>query len=191
MIIYDNVSDEKIYIELSELGICTDFVCSLEFTQYEKDSNAFALYFEFINYDKVKRFIDDSIALHILSSGFIYSYNQFEIGISFVYYFNTNTTKINVDITSFDEAEETEKYFNVDLTKARLMKMTEGLCVQIMHKGTYDDEPASIEKMKAFIADNGYSEDFFAGRMHHEIYLSDPRRCAPEKLKTVIRHPIK
>ncbi|MBQ3161844.1 MAG: hypothetical protein IJC04_06925 [Oscillospiraceae bacterium] len=115
MIIYDNVSDEKICIELSELGICTDFVCSLKFTKYEKDSNAFALYFEFINYDKVKRFIDDSIALHILSSGFSHSYKQFDIGISFVYYFNTDTTKINVDITSFDETEETEIYFNVEL----------------------------------------------------------------------------
>ena len=80
---------------------------------------------------------------------------------------------------------------DLDLTKARLIKMTEGLCVQIMHKGAYDDEPASIEKMKSFIVENGYTEDFSEDRMHHEIYLSDPRRCAPEKLKTVIRHPIK
>lgn len=80
---------------------------------------------------------------------------------------------------------------DLDLTKARLMKMTEGLCVQIMHKGAYDDEPASIERMKEFVAENGYIEDFSESRMHHEIYLSDPRKCAPEKLKTVIRHPIK
>ena len=79
---------------------------------------------------------------------------------------------------------------NLDLSKARLLKMTEGLCVQIMHKGSYDDEPASIEKMKQFAAENGYAEDFSEGRFHHEIYLSDPRRCAPEKLRTVIRHPI-
>lgn len=79
---------------------------------------------------------------------------------------------------------------NLDLSKARLLKMTEGLCVQIMHKGSYDDEPASIEKMKQFAAENGYAEDFSEGRFHHEIYLSDPRKCAPEKLRTVIRHPI-
>ncbi len=80
---------------------------------------------------------------------------------------------------------------DLDLSKARLMKMTEGLCVQIMHKGTYDDEPESIEKMKRFIAENGYAEDFSDGRFHHEIYLSDPRKCAPERLRTVIRHPVR
>lgn len=80
---------------------------------------------------------------------------------------------------------------DLDLSKARLMKMTEGLCVQIMHKGAYDDEPASIEQMKRFLDENGCAEDFSESRLHHEIYLSDPRKCAPEKLKTVIRHPIK
>jgi len=80
---------------------------------------------------------------------------------------------------------------DLDLSKARLMKFTEGLCVQIMHKGAYDDEPASIEQMKRFLDENGYIEDFSKDRLHHEIYLSDPRRCAPDKLKTVIRHPIK
>lgn len=79
----------------------------------------------------------------------------------------------------------------LDLSKARLMKMTEGLCVQIMHKGAYDDEPASIEQMKRFLDENGYIEDFSEGRFHHEIYLSDPRKSSPDKLKTVIRHPIK
>ena len=79
----------------------------------------------------------------------------------------------------------------LDLSKARLMKMTEGLCVQIMHKGSYDDEPASIEQMKRFLDENGYIEDFSVGRFHHEIYLSDPRKSSPDKLKTVIRHPIK
>ena len=80
---------------------------------------------------------------------------------------------------------------DLDLSRAKLMKMTEGLCVQIMHKGAYDDEPASIEMMKRYAAENGYAEDFSETRLHHEIYLSDPRKCAPEKLKTVIRHPIK
>lgn len=79
----------------------------------------------------------------------------------------------------------------LDLSKAKLEKITEGLCVQIMHKGPYDDEPESIEKMKKFLAESGYKEDFSDIRRHHEIYLSDPRRCAPERLKTVIRHPIK
>lgn len=79
---------------------------------------------------------------------------------------------------------------HLDLTKARLMKMTEGLCVQIMHKGAYDDEPESIEKMKKFALENGYREDFPEGRFHHEIYLSDPRKCVPERLRTVIRHPV-
>lgn len=79
----------------------------------------------------------------------------------------------------------------LDLNKARLMRFTEGLCVQIMHKGPYDSEPESILKMKKFAEENGYAEDFSAKRLHHEIYLSDPRKCAAENLKTVIRHPVK
>ncbi|MBQ8568561.1 MAG: GyrI-like domain-containing protein [Oscillospiraceae bacterium] len=79
----------------------------------------------------------------------------------------------------------------LDTAKAELMRLTEGLCVQIMHKGAYDDEPASIVKMREFAEKNGFREDFSNGRYHHEIYLSDPRKCAPEKLRTVIRHPIK
>lgn len=77
----------------------------------------------------------------------------------------------------------------LSVDKAKLVRFDEGLCVQIMHKGSYDSEPASIEKVRKFAAENGYREDF-NGRYHHEIYLSDPRRCAPERLKTVIRHPI-
>ena len=67
----------------------------------------------------------------------------------------------------------------------------EGLCVQCMHLGAYDDEPATVDKMHAYMAEQGYELDITAERMHHEIYLSDARRVAPEKLKTVIRHPIK
>ena len=78
----------------------------------------------------------------------------------------------------------------LDLSKARLIEMKEGLCVQIMHKGSYDDEPASIERMKCYAEENGYSEDLSEQRLHHEIYLSDPRRCAAENLKTIIRHPV-
>lgn len=89
-------------------------------------------------------------------------------------------------------AKETlcEKKSGIDLSGARLIKYKEGLCVQIMHVGSYDNEGESILKMKAFAEENGYREDFSDKRLHHEIYLSDPRRCAAERLKTVIRHPI-
>lgn len=80
---------------------------------------------------------------------------------------------------------------HLDTAKARLMRFTEGLCVQLMHKGSYDDEPANIERLKKFAEENGYAEDFSESRFHHEIYLSDPRKCAPERLRTVIRHPIR
>jgi hypothetical protein len=80
---------------------------------------------------------------------------------------------------------------NLDTSKARLIKFTEGLCVQVMHIGSYDDEPATIAAMEQYAVDNGYIIDFTDSRRHHEIYLSDPRKVAPEKLKTVIRHPIK
>lgn len=79
----------------------------------------------------------------------------------------------------------------LDLEQVRLMRMTEGLCVQIMHKGPYDEEPQSIERMRQFVIENGYKEDISGTRRHHEIYLSDPRRCAPERLRTVIRHPVR
>ena len=79
----------------------------------------------------------------------------------------------------------------LDLSRTKLKKINEGLCVQIMHHGSYDDEPDSIEKMKSYIALNGYKEDLSDKRLHHEIYLSDPRKCAPERIRTVIRHPIK
>lgn len=79
----------------------------------------------------------------------------------------------------------------LDCSAVQYMALTEGLCVQIMHLGPYDDEPASVAKLDAFIRENGYVNDFSDSRLHHEIYLSDPRRTAAEKLKTVIRHPIR
>jgi hypothetical protein len=79
----------------------------------------------------------------------------------------------------------------LDTSKAKLVTYDEGLCVQIMHKGCYDDEPASVEKIECFIKESGYKNDISNVRHHHEIYLSDPRRCAPEKLRTIIRIPIK
>jgi hypothetical protein len=79
----------------------------------------------------------------------------------------------------------------LDLSKTRLVKIREGLCVHVMHIGSYDDEPATIAKMERYAVENGYVIDITDTRHHHEIYLSDPRKVAPEKLKTVVRHPIK
>lgn len=78
-----------------------------------------------------------------------------------------------------------------DFSKVEFLPMSEGLCVQCMHLGPYDDEPATVAKMHDFAKSQGYTPDFNDKRLHHEIYLSDPRRCAPEKLKTVIRHPVR
>lgn len=66
----------------------------------------------------------------------------------------------------------------------------EGLWVQCMHVGGYDDEPATIQAMDAFAQEQGYADSITADRYHHEIYLSDPSKCDPAKLKTVIRHPV-
>ena len=79
----------------------------------------------------------------------------------------------------------------LDTSRAELFELTEGKCVQIMHLGPYDDEPASIKLMDDFAIANSYELDFSEKRLHHEIYLSDPRKVAPEKLKTVIRHPVR
>lgn len=85
--------------------------------------------------------------------------------------------------------EATEKK-KTDFSKAEFFTLREGLCVQCMHTGSYDDEPETIQKIDAFLEEQGYETDFSGCRMHHEIYLSDPRRTAPEKLRTVIRLPI-
>ena len=84
-----------------------------------------------------------------------------------------------------------KKKANLDASKARLVKITEGLCVQAMHIGSYDNEPVTIITMDKCAVDNGYVIDINDTRRHHEIYLSDPRKVAPEKLKTVIRHPVR
>lgn len=77
-----------------------------------------------------------------------------------------------------------------DFSAVEFFRYHEGACVQCMHVGSYDDEPKTIEMMDAFARENGYILDF-SSRFHHEIYLSDPRRTAEEKLRTVIRHPVK
>lgn len=78
-----------------------------------------------------------------------------------------------------------------DCSGAEFLTVDEGLCVQCMHLGAFDDEPATVAKMDAYLEENGYENDFSGHRLHHEIYMSDARRVAPEKLKTVIRHPIR
>ena len=86
------------------------------------------------------------------------------------------------------EAEEKKQ---TDFSPAEFFTYHEGLCVQCMHVGSYDEGPATLRKMEDFLSECGYQPDFSGERLHHEIYLSDPRRTAPEKLKTVIRQPIK
>ena len=92
----------------------------------------------------------------------------------------------------FDWAVETaQQKKKMDCSKAEFLTIDEGPCVQIMHIGAYDDEPASVDLMDAYIEQEGYANDLSDVRLHHEIYLSDARRVEPAKRKTVIRHPIK
>lgn len=86
---------------------------------------------------------------------------------------------------------EAEKKKKQDFSKVEFLTVAEGLCVQCMHIGPFDEEPATITRMEQYLLENGYENDFSEGRLHHEIYLSDARKVAPEKWKTVIRHPVK
>lgn len=98
-----------------------------------------------------------------------------------------------VTVEVFESAKTTlaKKKPGLDTAKARLIKFAEGLCVQVMHLGSYDDEPKTIAAMDQYAIQNGYVIDMNDTRRHHEIYLSDPRKVEKEKLKTVIRHPIR
>ena len=92
----------------------------------------------------------------------------------------------------FDWAiEEATRKKKTDFSKVEFMQVDEALCVQCMHIGSYDDEPATVELMHQFMSEQGYELDINDTRRHHEIYLSDARKVAPEKLRTVIRHPIR
>ncbi|MBQ3378819.1 MAG: GyrI-like domain-containing protein [Clostridia bacterium] len=86
---------------------------------------------------------------------------------------------------------EAAKKKKLDCSKAQFYMIEEGLCVQIMHTGPFDDEPASIALMDKYLEENGYVSDISETRLHHEIYLSDARKVEPSKWRTVIRHPIK
>ena len=92
----------------------------------------------------------------------------------------------------FDWAIETAtKKKKIDCSSAEYLTIDEGLCVQIMHIGSFDNEPATVALMDTYLEQNGYVNDINKDRLHHEIYMSDARKVAPEKWKTVIRHPIK
>ena len=86
---------------------------------------------------------------------------------------------------------EAEKKKKQDFSPVEFFTYDEGLCVQCMHIGSYDSEPETVAKMSEYMTENGYAADFSENRLHHEIYLSDPRKCDVSKLKTVIRHPVK
>ena len=97
-----------------------------------------------------------------------------------------------VTLSDFQWAiSEAERKKKLDCSRAEFLTVDEGLCVQMLHVGSYDSEPESIALMDRFLTENGYQNDLSESRLHHEIYLSDPRRTAPEKWKTVLRHPIK
>ena len=87
--------------------------------------------------------------------------------------------------------ETAAKKKRLDCSAAEFLTIEEGLCVQMMHLGPFDQEPASVALMDAYLAEHGYENDLSETRLHHEIYLSDARKVAPEKWRTVIRHPIK
>ncbi len=87
--------------------------------------------------------------------------------------------------------QEAAKKKKLDCSSAEFLTAAEGLCVQIMHIGPYDEEPASVARMDLYLLENGFQNDITDARMHHEIYLSNPDRTPPEKRKTVIRHPVK
>lgn len=87
-------------------------------------------------------------------------------------------------------AEATRKK-KLDCSAAEFLTVEEGLCVQMLHIGSYDDEPATVAVMDSYLDETGYENDFSQDRLHHEIYLSDPRKVEPARQKTVIRHPIR
>lgn len=86
--------------------------------------------------------------------------------------------------------EATEKK-QQDFSAVEFFSWEEGLCVQCMHIGPYDDEPTTVDAMEQYATAQGYAAGFGENRFHHEIYLSDARRCKPERLKTVIRQPVR
>ena len=87
--------------------------------------------------------------------------------------------------------EEAQRKKGIDTSLAELITVSEGLCVQCLHIGSYNEEPATVAKMDRYLLEQGYENDISDLRRHHEIYLSDPRKVSPERMKTVIRHPVR
>lgn len=98
---------------------------------------------------------------------------------------------VTEEVFNWAKEELKKKKPNIDLSTARLEIFAEGKCAQVMHIGPYDKEPDTIRTLEQYIIESGYMNDISEKRRHHEIYLSDPRKALPERLKTVIRHPIR
>ena len=94
------------------------------------------------------------------------------------------------EVFAWAKASFASKHPEVDINRAYLFDFDEGVVAQVMHKGPYDDEPATVTILDGYARSQGYGLDFSDTRRHHEIYLSDPRRAKPENLKTIIRHPV-
>ncbi|MGI6731691.1 MAG: GyrI-like domain-containing protein [Anaerovoracaceae bacterium] len=97
---------------------------------------------------------------------------------------------VTPDVFETAKASLQKKKPELDTSIARFETFSEGLCAQVMHIGSYDDEPPTVAALEAFIESHGYRTEMSGMRQHHEIFISDPRRTEPAKLKTVIRHPI-
>jgi hypothetical protein len=98
---------------------------------------------------------------------------------------------VNAEVFEAAKTALVKKKPALETAGARLETLTEGLCVQVMHIGSYDSEPDTVAAMERLAVANGYAIDINDTRRHHEIYLGDPRKVAQEKLKTVIRHPLR
>lgn len=98
---------------------------------------------------------------------------------------------VTADAFEHARGQFANKHPEADVSRAQLFEYDEGLCAQVMHVGPYDTEPATIAALDKFVGEHGYALDFSDARHHHEIYLSNPQRCAPDRLRTVIRHPVR
>ena len=98
---------------------------------------------------------------------------------------------VTEEVFAWAQKRLAKKKPELDVSKARFLRWEEGLCAHVLHVGPYDTEPETIHRLDDFLAGQGYATDFSGTRRHHEIYLGDPRRTAPEKLRTVIRHPVR
>ena len=98
---------------------------------------------------------------------------------------------VDEQIFEWAKGELKKKKLEIDFSKTKLVTWAEGLCCQIMHVGPYDAEAASIERMEAYMQEQGYETDINTDRKHHEIYLGDPRKTRPDRLRTILRHPVR